>query len=176
MISNRFDPRPIEANLSCHTLPQDFNSRRCAPVHHHPVVRWLQHRQRGRQCRSAMCPTARGWGGSWPVTTGVLGHVEWAVSACQRDSGAIMQTTAPPLCLCRQQPSSYTYVLQHWQYVDYTNKSEYILLIGSGRLYLWLRRAPAMASAIRHLCSASTCRWSRPQHLAASLRCCHLWW
>ena len=33
-----------------------------------------------------------------------------------------MQTTAPPLRLCRQQPSSYTYVLQHWQYVDYTNK------------------------------------------------------
>ena len=35
-------------------LSQDFNSRRrCrrAPVHHHPVVRWLRHRQRGRQCR-----------------------------------------------------------------------------------------------------------------------------
>jgi len=30
------------------------------------------------------------------------------------------ETWAPS---CRQQPSSYTYVLQHWQYVDYINKS-----------------------------------------------------
>lgn len=30
---------------------------------------------------SAMCPTGRGWGGSWPVTAGVLGYVVW-MSAC----------------------------------------------------------------------------------------------
>lgn len=29
---------------------------------------------------SAMCPTGRGCGGSWPVTAGVL-YVEWAISA-----------------------------------------------------------------------------------------------
>ena len=46
MISNHSDHQ-----LSCHTVSQGFNSRRRAPVHHHPVVRWLRHRQQERQCR-----------------------------------------------------------------------------------------------------------------------------
>jgi len=84
MISNRSDPRPISSLVTLCRKTSTLDG-----VHQSTTI--LSSVGCGTDNEgdsvviggSAMCPTARGWGGSWPVTADVPGYVEtveWAIS------------------------------------------------------------------------------------------------